>query len=128
MSAGDVVEVEPALYPGTLFDYTAGVYCGVLVTENVMRKLAKLQAAHLDAVKRLLTDHEDECFPSMWTLHHPEGKQTAVHFIDTKADVRERIGRAVHSAQPTARFPVFIASSMAEAKAMADARCKGACA
>ncbi|MFK3845321.1 hypothetical protein [Stenotrophomonas sp. NPDC078853] len=112
------------MHPGTLYDYTAGVYCGVLVTEKVMRKLAALQAQHLDAVKRLLTDsHADgEVFPSMWTLHYPEGKQTTVRFIDKSLSVPERIRLASISRQPTAEYPVFIASSMDEAKRMADAR------
>lgn len=110
------------MHPGTLYDYTAGVACGVLVTEKVMRKLAALQAQHLEAVKRLLTDSEGEVFPSMWTLHYPEGKQTTVHYIDTSRTVEERIRSAVVSRQPTAEYPVFIASSMDEARDMADAR------
>ncbi len=110
------------MHPGTLYDYTAGVQCGVLVTEKVMRKLAALQALHLEAVKRLLTDSEGEVFPSMWTLHYPEGKQTTVRYIDTSSTVAERIRSAVVSRQPTAEYPVFIASSMDEARDMADAR------
>lgn len=109
-------------HPGTLYDYTAGVYCGVLVTERVMRKLAALQAAHLEAVKRLLHDSEGEVFPSMWTLHYPEGKQTTVRFIDTGSTVADRIRYATVAAQPQACFPVFVASSMEQAKQMADAR------
>jgi hypothetical protein len=110
------------MHPGTLYDYTAGVYCGVLVTEKVMRKLATLQAKHLEAVKRLLTDSEGEVFPSMWTLHYPEGKQTTVRYIDSSLMVVERIRTANIAHQPTAEYPVFIASSMDEAKQMADAR------
>lgn len=111
-------------YPGTLYDYTAGVYCGVLVTERVMRKLAALQAQHLEAVRRLLHDSTDEVFPSSWTLHHPEGKQTVVTFIDTTpyTTVEERIRLATTANQPVARFPCFLASSMQDARAMADAR------
>lgn len=110
------------IYPGTLYDYTAGVYCGVLVTEEVMRKLAKLQHQHLEAVKRLLHDNQSAVFPSMWTLHYPDGIQTRVHFIDTSASVEDRIKNAVTANQPTPRFPVFIAASMDEARALADAR------
>lgn len=109
-------------YPGTLYDYTAGVFCGVLVTEPVMRKLAALQAEHMEKVKRLLADNPDGVFPSAWTLHHPDGKQTAVRYIDETRTLAKAIKSAVHGRQPEACFPVFIASSMAEAKAMADAR------
>ena len=110
------------IHPSTLYDYTAGVHCGVLVTEKVMRKLAALQTQHLEAVKRLLTDSEGEVFPSMWTLHYPEGVQVTVRYIDRSVTVEERIRSAVVSHQPTAEYPVFIASSMDEAKHMADAR------
>jgi hypothetical protein len=48
------------IHPGSLYDYTAGCYCGVLVKEQVMRKLAVLQAQHMEAVKRLLTDETIE--------------------------------------------------------------------
>lgn len=110
------------VHPGTLYNYTAGVNCGVLVTERVMRKLVALQAEHLEAVKRLLYDCSGDVFPSMWTLHHPEGRQTVVNFIDTRLTVEERIRTALTSHQPEPCFPVFIAGSMREAEQMADAR------
>ena len=109
-------------YPGTLYDYNAGVYCGVLVSAQVMRKLAALQAMHVEAVKRLLTDNKTEVFPSMWTLHYPNGEQKIVRFIDRSEPVERAIDRATHSHQPRAVFPVFIASSMDEAGRMADER------
>lgn len=109
-------------YPGTLYKYSAGAYCGVLVTERVMRKLAKLQAAHLESVKRLLADSVDEVFPSMWTLHHPDGKQTHVEYIDLSRSAQRSIESAGVAHPPVACFPVFIAASMDEAKRMADAR------
>jgi hypothetical protein len=115
---------EYTTYPGTLYDYTAGTLCGVLVTEKVMRKLAALQAQHLENVKRLLTDEAERgnIHPSMWTLHYPDGQQTTVRYIDTSADLQQRIKAATISRQPEACHTVFIASSMDEAKQMADAR------
>lgn len=109
------------IYPGTLYDYTAGCYCGVLVTERVMRKLAALQQQHMEAVKRLLTDSDGEVFPSMWTLHYPSGKQTRVSFIDGTKTVHDAIKHALRTDQPIARYPVFYADSMKEAEALADA-------
>lgn len=111
-------------YPGSLYDYTAGVYCGVLVKEHVMRKLARLQANHLEEVKRLLTDEADRgnVFPSMWTLHYPGGEQTIVNFISKDDDVYQCIKNATTEAQPRHLPVVFVASSMDEAEAMADAR------
>lgn len=117
------MESDYDLYPGSLYDYHAGAYCGVLITESVMRRLAKLQAKHLEDVKRVLADEADRgnVFPSMWTLHYPEGVQTTVRYIDKSADVRQRIGTAVHAHAPLHSPLVFIAGSMDEAKAMADA-------
>lgn len=116
--------VDYKIHNGTLYDYTAGSYCGVLVKENVMRKLVRLQQEHLEKVKRLLSDEADKgnVFPSMWTLHYPDEKQETVNFIDTKADVKLRIENATTSNQPRSHELVFIAGSMKEAKQMADAR------
>jgi len=111
-------------YDGTLYDYSAGVYCGVLVKERIMRKLAALQAKHLEDVKRVLSDaaDNDEAFPSMWTLHYPEGKQTEVRFIESGDSMTRRIKAATTANPPIARKLVFIADSMDEAKVAADAR------
>jgi hypothetical protein len=113
---------DTTIYPGTLYDYAAGVSVGVLVTERVMRKLVALQAAHLEAVKRLLADSGDEVFPSMWTLHYPGGVQTHVTYIDSSRSVEGAIRNASVGNQPRPRFPVFLAGSMDEARALADAR------
>lgn len=114
------------MHEGTLYDYTAGVYCGVLVKERVMKKLALLQTKHLEDVKRLLSDAADkgEVFSSSWTLHYPDGKQTTVRYIDTETDVQERIKNATRTDKPKQCFPVFIASGMKEAEAMADEHIK----
>lgn len=110
--------------PEKLFDFTAGVYCGVLMPEHVMRKLAKIQAAYLQDVKRLLTDNKNELYPSSWTLHYPEGKQTPVRFTtqETEHDsIESRIKNATIANKPVHYPLVFKASSMEEAEAMANA-------
>ena len=88
-----------------------------------MKKLARLQALHLADVKRLLVDEAERgnVFPSMWTLHYPDGEQTSVHFIDTHVTVADRIRTATVASPPKHRSLVFIAGSMDEAKALADA-------
>lgn len=115
---------EYKIHPSTLYDYTAGVCCGVLVSEKVMRKLVALQNQHLESVKRLLSDNSDEVYPSMWTLHHPDGVQTVVKFIDIDKTVGDAIKNATYAGTPTAVFPVFIAKNMKEASEFADARYK----
>lgn len=117
-----MTDTEIQTYPGTLFSYTAGTYCGVLITENVLKKIAALHHEHLEKVKRVLTDNAAEVFPSMWTLHYPDGKQTHVDYIDTSRTTGDAIRTASWINQPRACHPVFIAKTMAEAEAMADAR------
>lgn len=110
-------------YPGTLYSYTTGSYVGVLITEAVLKKLAALHAEHLEKVKRVLADAgPDQVFPSMWSLHYPNGYQTQVDYIDTTRTLEECLKGATWLNQPRACFPVFIAGSMKEAEAMADAR------
>jgi len=118
---------EVKIHNGSLYSYSAGLKCGVLVREKTMRKLVKIQNDHMQKVKALLTNEADKgrVFPSMWTLHYPEGKQTAVHFIDTEEDLKRAIDNSVYSARPIHRDLVFIASSMDEAKKMADAYSEG---
>lgn len=113
------------IYNGSLYDYTAGVFCGVLITERVMKKLARLQSEHVLQVKRLLHDEYDRgnVFPADWTLHYPEGKQTIVKYIDEskgRGATRDTIRRAVHSHQPKHMPLVFIANGRDEAIRMAD--------
>lgn len=112
------------LHEGTLFSYSAGVLCGVLVKESVMKKLVKLQTKHLEDVKRILSDGADkgEVFPKHWTLHYPNGVQTIVNFIDTSRDIKTSIRCATTGATPERKELVFIAKSMQEAEDMADAR------
>jgi hypothetical protein len=111
-------------YEGSLYHYTGSVNVGVLVKESTMKRLATLEALHLDNVKRLLHDEGDRgnVFPSMWTLHHPEGKQTVVNFIDETRDLNDSIRCATNSGNVQHKPLVFIASSMKEAQNMADNR------
>jgi len=105
-----------------LFDFSAGAYCGVMMPEYVMKKLAKLQAAYLQSVQRLLTEHKSELYPSEWTLHYPEGKQTTVRLTQDKGSevVERRIKLATVAGKPKHLPLVFKANSMEEAKKMAD--------
>lgn len=111
------------IHNGTLFDYTAGVYCGVLVKEKIMRKLAAAQQRHMEEVKKILSNGADngEVFPSMWTLAHIDGEQHTVIYIDESCDVLQRIKMGTRTDQPRP-CEAFIASSMEEAEQMFYAR------
>jgi len=112
------------MHNGSLYDYTNGTYCGVLIKEEVMKKLVKLQQRHLEDVKRLLIDEAEKSnvFPSAWTLHYPEGKQTSIRYIDTSVNLIDSIKNATITSKPKHVPVVFIAGSMSEAEAMADLR------
>ena len=116
-------ETDWTVHEGSLYDYTAGAYCGVLITESVMKRLAKMQASHLADVRRLLSDEAERgnVYPSGWTLHHPGGKQTEVRYIDTTASLSDRIRLGTTPGKPIHKPLVFVAASMDEARAMADA-------
>lgn len=108
------------IHPEILFDYNTGCYCGVLVTERVMKKLAKLQHEHSEKVKRLLMDNKEDVFPSMWTLCNANGKQETVRYIDKSRSLEDAVNAAQRGDKPRPSYPTFIASSMEEAKAMGD--------
>lgn len=106
-----------------LYDYTAGVYCGVLVPEHVMKKLAKLQAKHLEEVKKVLTEYKEELYPSMWTLYHPNGEQTVVRYVVKEPfNIEENIRNAVVGRHPTYIKTVYSATSRKDAKRQAEER------
>ena len=124
MDKGNGMADTYRIHDATLYDFTAGVFCGVLVPERVMRKLAALQAEHIEKVRRILMDNKDDLFTSAWTLYYPEGKQTTVRYIDTSDyhSVERSIQNATKMRGPEARHPVFYASSQEDAKRQATAR------
>lgn len=77
--------------PGNWFNVDNGAYCGVVMPENVMKKLAKLYTKHNDEVKDLLTQHKDEIYPYEWTLAYPNGEQNIVEFNSASMSVEDRI-------------------------------------
>lgn len=76
---------------GNWFNVNNGAYCGIVMPEHVMKKLAKLYAKHNDEVKDLLTQHKDEIYPYEWTLAYPNGEQKVVAFNSAYESVEERI-------------------------------------
>ena len=76
---------------GNWFNVNNGAYCGIVMPEHVMKKLAKLYAKHNDEVKDLLTRHKDEIYPYEWTLAYPNGEQKTVAFNSAYCSVEERI-------------------------------------
>lgn len=76
---------------GNWFNVNNGAYCGIVMPEHVMKKLAKLYAKHNGEVKDLLTQHKDELYPYEWALAYPNGEQKTVVFNSVYWSVEERI-------------------------------------
>ena len=76
---------------GNWFKVDNGAYCGIVMPEHVMKKLAKLYAKHNDEVKDLLTQNKDEIYPYEWTLAYPNGEQKVVAFNSAYESVEGRI-------------------------------------
>lgn len=76
---------------GNWFKVDNGAYCGIVMPEHVMKKLAKLYTKHNDEVKDLLTQHKDEIYPYEWTLAYPNGEQKTVAFNSAYSSAEERI-------------------------------------
>ena len=78
---------------GNWFNVNNGAYCGVVMPEHVMKKLAKLYAKHNDEGKDLLTRYKDEMYPYEWALAYPNGEQRVVVYNATYLSTEERIER-----------------------------------
>ena len=76
---------------GNWFNVNNGAYCGIVMPEHVMKKLAKLYTKHNDEVKDLLTQHKDEIYPYEWSLAYPNGEQKTVVYNSAYSSVEERI-------------------------------------
>ena len=106
-----------------LFDFTNSQYCGVLVTEQVMKKLVKLESKYLHEVKLLLNEelNNGSVFPSDWGLTYPEGIQTTYRYTSkNKDDAKRRIELATMQSKVVHQPLVFIASDYKDAQIQAD--------
>lgn len=105
-----------------LFNFTNSQYCGVFITEPVMKKLAKLEAKYLNEVRLLLNEEVDNgnVVYSDWGLCYPNGKQTTYYYSDKSNDVKKRIRVACLSSKIEHRPVVFIAEDYKDAKKRAN--------
>ena len=105
-----------------LFSFTNSQCCGVLVTEKVMKKIAKLEARYLNEVRLLLNEELDSgnVISSDWGLVYPEGKQTTYFYSDKSSDMKNRIKAACLSSKIEHRPVVFIADDYKDAQKQAN--------
>ncbi len=105
-----------------LFSFSNSQYCGVLVTENVMKKIAKLEAKYLNDIRLLLSDEHDRgnVISSDWGIVYPEGKTTYFYYSDKSSDVKQRIKVSCLSSKIEHRPVVFIADNYEDAQKQAN--------
>lgn len=105
-----------------LFNFTHSQYCGVLVTEKVMKKLAKLEANYLNEVRLLLTEELDggNVISSNWGLVYPDGKQTTYYYSDKSSDMKKRIEVACLPSKIEQCPVVFIADNYKDVQKQAN--------
>lgn len=102
------------------FDVNMGCYSGVLVREDVAKKLSKILYKQTQELKEFLVANIDALEVSDWTLAYPDGKQTSVTYYNpdkTKDDVMYRINLINKDKIMTYKPDVFLASNMKDAEA-----------
>jgi hypothetical protein len=91
---------EQYLYPHEMFDVSAnGLYCGVFVPTDVMKKLMKINAKWVLEIQQLFNEHKNELLVSNWTGYFPKDESgkvtgsTCVQYSDPNdwTSVEERI-------------------------------------
>ena len=110
-----------------LYDFSAGIYCGVFIPEKVMKKIAKLNAKYVNEVRKVLDDNKNELYPQEWTLaNRMDGadikKQVIVRYTltsSTQKDVEKRIA-LFKAPLPHYEPEVFMVDSHKEAQEIAE--------
>ena len=114
-----------------LYDFSAGMCCGVLMPEHVMKKLTKLNAKYSEEIRRVLTDSKDELYVSDWTLANKKSgekieKQLTIKYVikgEQKEDIVRRI--SLFTAPKPIYVPdVYIVETHNEASEIAKAKLK----
>ena len=108
-----------------LYNYSAGGYCGVLMPENVMKKLAKLNHEYSSEVKKVLSDHKQELYAAHWTCANHKvddviKKQVIVHFTMADEDEVNRRISLFKADQPEYIKDVYMVGERDEAYEIAE--------
>lgn len=110
-----------------LYDFAAGCYCGVLMPEKVMKKIAKLNAKFSNEIRKILQDHEEIIHPSNWTLaNEMDGDniktQVSIRYFldDSEEDSLKRRIALFQPPKPEYYKDVFRVKNREEAKQIAE--------
>lgn len=106
-----------------LYDFPAGAFCGVLMPEKVMKKIAKLHHKHNEEIRRVLYENKEHLYSSHWTMAVEEGKETVyVTYTLSKPSCLDGIEQRINLyAPPKCRYQedVYIVKNHDEAEGIA---------
>lgn len=107
-----------------LYDMAANQYCGVVMPQNVMRKLTKLIDKYQSEVRKMLYEHADELHSAHWTmaLDKELGESIYVYYtlsVEDDADIERRI-KLFKPNQPKYVPDFFMVDTHDEARDYAD--------
>lgn len=108
-----------------MYKFNNGYWMGVLMTENVMRKIVKLNAKYMQDIRQVLINNKDELLVSDWTLANKyDGehivKQVVINYTveGGQEDLDRRI--STFKSDVPKRANVYIVNSHDEAKEIAE--------
>lgn len=66
---------EEKLYDKKMYDLSAGMYCGLLMEEDVMKQVLKAQYKYINEIKKIFNSNKEKLRPSYWTLANKKDKE-----------------------------------------------------
>ena len=111
-----------------MYDFSNGCYCGVVVPENVMKELVKINIEYSNEVKKVLNKHKDKLYVSDWTLanemeNEKIKRQVIIKYTDISPNcwdgIEERIKR-FSFAKPEYIKDFYIVNSRNQAEEIAE--------
>lgn len=119
---------EEKLYDKKMYDLNAGMYCGLLMEEDVMKQVLKAQYRYINEIKKIFNSNKEKLRPSYWTLANKkdeEGnikKQVTVKFFKQdciQEDIEYRI-KLFKVEQPKHVKELYIVKDYEEAERIAE--------
>lgn len=106
-----------------MYDYNAGGYCGVIMPEHVMKKIAKINCKYQTEVRKILEENKGDLLASDWTLANEKDgdkikKQITIKYAIAGEDVSSRIA-LFKAERPIYIEEFFIVESREEADLIA---------
>lgn len=111
-----------------MYDLSAGIYSGLLMEEDVMKQIIKLQHKYINEIKKIFSSNKEKLRPSYWTLANKKDEEDCItkqvyikFFIEdcAKEDVERRIN-LFKVEQPEYVREVYVVKNYEEARSIAE--------